>query len=311
VTVPSLADVAYAPPEPPQSAGHLLDLYVPDSDSAASWPLVIWSSGSGFRRDDGKHGAANIADFFTRAGYAVAGVSVRSSAQARFPAQVHDVKAAIRWLRANAAELRLDPGRLAIMGNSSGGWLASMAALTQDVDELEGQVGVLDVSSSVQVAVDLYGPTDFLQMDAHMLDGGTAFRKYLDLERNHADPQSPESLLLGAPIETVPELVERANPATYVRPGHPPLLIVHGRLDLYVPHHQSELLYSALEQRGGEATFVSVPGIGHEHPYVTDPCFAEGYVVRSTRTSLGEDMPPPTWETIERFIANALSRSTG
>ncbi len=305
----ALADVAYAPPEPRGSTGHLLDLYLPRSGAAAPWPLVIWTSGSGFMRDDGKHGAADIAPFFTQAGYAVAGVSVRSSAQACFPAQVHDVKAAIRWLRAHASEHRLDSARFAIMGNSSGGWGAAMAALTGGVEELEGDVGVQGISSSVQAAVDFYGPTDFLQMDAHMLDGGTAFRQYLGLERNHVDARSPESLLLGSPIETVPELVARANPATYVGSDNPPMLILHGQLDLYVPHHQSELLYSALEQRGGEAMFVSIPGVGHEHPYVSDPGRAEGYVVRSTREGSGEDMPPPTWETVERFIADALSRS--
>lgn len=304
-----LADIAYAPPEPEESAGHLLDLYLPSSNGGRLWPVVIWSSGSGFLRDDGKHGAAAIADSFTRAGYAVAGVSVRSSAQAIFPAQVHDVKAAIRWLRAHASEHRIDPGRFAIMGNSSGGWVAAMAALTAGVDGLEGEVGVKDLSSSVQAAVDFYGPTDFLQMDAHMVDGGAAFRQYLGLESNHVDPKSPESLLLGAPIETIPELVARANPATYAGSAHPPMLILHGQDDLFVPHHQSELLYSALEQRDNEATFVSIPGVAHEHPYVTDKSRAAGYTVRSTRGGFGTNMPPPTWETIEQFIADALSRS--
>jgi acetyl esterase/lipase len=258
-------------------------------------------------RDDGKHGASELAGFFTEAGYAVAGVSVRSSLQAVFPAQVHDVKAAIRWLRANASEYGLDPGRFAIMGNSSGGWLAAMAALTKGVDELEGTVGIAGPSSGVQVAVDLYGPTDFLQMDEHMIGGGVEWREYLGLEGGHVDPRSPESLLVGAPIETCPDLVARANPATYVRRGHPPLLIVHGQADPYVPHHQSELLYTAIERAGSEGTFVSIPDLGHALSFVTDPGAARGYVVRSTDDRYAT-MPPPTWETIERFIAAALAR---
>ena len=100
------------------------------------------------------------------AGYAVAGVSIRSSAQVVFPGQLHDIKAAIRWLRANAATYGLDASRIAIMGDSSGGWTTAMAALTGDAPELEGSVGVTGVRSDVRAAVAFYPPTDFLAMDA-------------------------------------------------------------------------------------------------------------------------------------------------
>jgi acetyl esterase/lipase len=259
-------------------------------------------------RDDGKLGAEEVAAFFTGAGYAVAGVSVRSSAQALFPAQVHDAKAAVRWLRRHARDYGLDPNRFAIMGDSSGGWLASMVALTEGVPELEGAAAD-GVSSRVQVAVDFFGPSDFLQMDAHMLGGCEAFRSFLGIEGCHDDPGSPESRLVGGQIETRRDACARANPITYVGPDAPPIMILHGRADPFVPHHQSELLYDALREHGNEAVFYSIPDVGHERPYVTEPERAAGYVAVATPASADAEHPEPTWEAIEGFIADVLSRS--
>jgi fermentation-respiration switch protein FrsA (DUF1100 family) len=101
----------------------------------------------------------------------------------------------------------------------------------------------------------------------------------------------------------------RANPITYVRPGAPPMMILHGQTDLFVPHHQSELLFDALHEHGNEAVFYSIPGVGHELPYTTDPARAAGYVVRSTLAGAIADHPAPSWVTIERFVADALFRS--
>jgi acetyl esterase/lipase len=303
-------NLAYAPPEPPGSLGHLLDLYLPQERNGAL-PLVVFSGGSGWLRDDGKERAADAAPFFTSAGYAVAGVSVRSSGQAGFPAQLHDGKAAVRWLRANADELGLDAERFAFMGDSSGGWLAVMVGLVEDDPELEGGVGVTGESSRVQAVVDFFGPTDFLQMDAHMPAGCVEFKAFLGIERCHDDPGSPESRLVGGPIEERRDECARANPVRYVRPGAPPLLIIHGQADPFVPHHQSELLFAALAEHGDEATFYSIPNLGHERPYVTDPARAAGQLVREThggRIRVLDDAPPPTWETIERFVATALER---
>jgi acetyl esterase/lipase len=247
-------------------------------------------------RDDGKEGAAAIAPFFVERGYAVAGVSVRSSAQATFPAQLEDIEAAVRWLRGNAAEHGLDPDRIATMGNSSGGWVSVMAAVAS--------------REPVQAVVDFYGPTDFLQMDAHMPGGCVEFQAFLGIDGCHDDPGSPESRLVGGPIEERRDECAAANPIAHVGPGAPPMLILHGQADQFVPHHQSELLFAALKEHGNEATFYSLPGVKHEHPYVNDASRAEGRVVRETRQ--GEehvvDAPPPTWETIERFVASALRR---
>ena len=286
-----LRDIAYAEPV---GAAHLLDVYLPE-DGDGSAPLVIWSGGSAWMRDDGKETAQPVAAHFCKSGYAVAGVSVRSTSQAIFPAQLEDAKSAVRWLRAHADDHGLDPHRFAFMGNSSGGWVAGMAALTAAAGEPD----------RVQAAVDFFGPTDFLQMDAHMVDGCAQFRALLGVQGCHDDPGSPESRLVGGPIEEHPQACARANPVSYVTAGAPPFLILHGQADPYVPHHQSELLYEALADAGAAATFYSIPGVGHEFPYVTDATHAAGYVARST-VGDGETLPPPTWATIEAFLAGAL-----
>lgn len=274
-----IRNIAYAPAEPAESLGHLLDLYLPSGD-ASPWPLIVWSSGSAWLSDDGKSGAAAIAEVFNPRGYAVAGVSVRSSTQAIFPAQVFDIKAAIRWLRAHHTDHRLDPDRFAGMGDSSGGWVASMAAVTGGVAELEGTLGTTGVSSRVQACVTFFGPTDFLQMNAQRPHGA---------DFDHDGTDSPEARLVGCAIQTCPAAVARANPLTYVDGDIPPMLLLHGQADPLVPHGQSEILYAALKSRGVDAQFISVPGAGHSMTDVMDPA-------RSG----------PTWDTVDAFLRRVL-----
>lgn len=259
-----LNDVAYAATG---RAGHLLDLYLPEI--AGARPLLVVTGGSAWKAENGKNYAAALAPFFNDRGYVVAGVSVRASSTAGFPAQVHDIKAAIRWLRAHAGDFGIDPERVAVLGDSSGGWTATMAAATGDAPELEGDLGNPEVPSSVQAAVDLYGPTDFLQMDAHMIDPA-GFNALAGTTDCHDDPRSPESLLVGHPVRQRPEAARAANPITYVGGVTPPVLIAHGRQDTQVPHHQSELLFAALRDAGGDAVFYSVPRLGHDKAITDD-----------------------------------------
>ena len=273
----------------------MLDLYLPESSVDAAAAVVVWSGGSAWLADNGKESAAELAPFFTDRGYAVAGVSVRSSAQGRFPAQLEDIDSALGWLRRHAAEHELDPERIVTMGDSSGGWVALMAALATD--------------HPVRAVVDFYGPTDFLQMDEHMPDGGAEFDARLGTDGGHAHRLSPESRLVGGPIGERPEVCVRANPITYVSRQAPPVLILHGQDDPLVPHHQSELLFDALVEHGATATFYSLAGVKHERGYVTDASLARERLVIETRTGetkLVVGAPPPTWETIERFVAGAL-----
>ena len=298
-----ITNIAYAPAQPAGSKGHLLDIYLP-STGIAPRPLLIWHTGSAWTSDDGKAGADAIADIFTPLGFAVAGVSVRSSAQAIFPAQVHDIKAAIRWLRANAATYQLDPNRFAIMGDSSGGWLTEMATLSGGVAALEGTVGTTGVSSAVQAGLAFYGPTDFLQMNAQNLPTGGL---------DHNSPASPESLLVGCPIQTCPAKVAQANPMTYVDSNDPPLMFLHGQADFLVPHGQSVLLYNRIKAQCGNATFVSVPGADHMMPQIMDPAQYGMQTVRTT-TGCAETVSTgtlnPTWPNFATFLRGGLKMGT-
>ena len=225
-----------------------LDLYVP-ADTGENLPLIIWVHGGAWRGGNKTHYRPIE---YLSAGYAGASINYRLSQHAVFPAQIEDVKAAIRWLRANAETYRLDPNRFAAWGSSAGGHLVAMLGTAGDVAEFE--VGEnLEVSSKVQAVVDYFGPTDFLQMDAHRLPDGLV----------HDAPDSPESKLVGGPIQEYKDRVAKANPITYVSKDDSPFLIIHGDQDKLVPFHQSMLLKDALEKAGVPVTFYKVEGGGH------------------------------------------------
>jgi acetyl esterase/lipase len=237
-------DLAYVTEGHPRQS---LDLYVPASDAPV--PLVVYIHGGAFRAGDK---ADRPPLEYVAEGYALAAINYRLSQHAVFPAQIEDCKAAVRWLRAHAATYGLDPERVAAGGASAGGHLAAMVGTTGH--ETAFDVGEhLDVSSRVGAVLDYFGPTDFLQMDAHRLPDGMI----------HDTADSPESRLVGGPIQEHPDRVAQANPITYVTADAPPFLIVHGDRDPLVPHHQSELLASALEKAGVPVTFYTVEGGGH------------------------------------------------
>jgi acetyl esterase/lipase len=297
---PTYADLDYAPAEPPSTNGHKLDLYIPAA-TAGSLPVVIWTGGSAWMADTGKRTAGSLAARLNPAGYAVAGVSIRSSSQIRFPGQLHDIKAAIRWLRANAAKYRLDPNRIGIMGDSSGGWTTAMAAVTGDAPELEGSVGTTGVSSRVQAAVAFYPPTNFLLMDAWAIQKCTG-------DRCHDSESSPESRLIGCPIQTCPDKVQLANPLRYITEADPPIMILHGNSDPLVPHNQGEQLYMALNKACKDAVFISLPKAPHGNwnGFLTDDAIREAATVRATSSAgctVSNPMPyTPTWKTVIDFL---------
>ena len=235
-------DVEYA--KSPQKA-LLLDLYLPKSEKPT--PLVVWVHGGAWR---GGSKANPPALPLLRDGYAVASISYRLSQDAVFPAQIHDCKAAIRYLRANAKRHNIDAERIGVWGSSAGGHLVALLGAAGDVKELEGDLGEHDdVSSRVRCVVDFFGPTDFLKMGKNAQD--------------HDAPDSPESRLIGGPIQQNPEKVARANPITYVTPDDPPFLILHGDQDNLVPLNQSELLRDALRKANVPVTFKVMEGMGH------------------------------------------------
>jgi acetyl esterase/lipase len=195
-------------------------------------------------------------------------IDYRLSRRAIFPAQIEDVKSAIRWVRSVAATYDIDAARIGLWGGSSGGHLAALAGLTGDERFTPADTAHREHSSAVQAVVDGYGPTDFLQMDAHRPPAGRPSDDPESLllprpEMRSADADSYESRLLGAPIGTCPDRVRDASPLTYAGAGAPPFLIVHGLSDTTVAPHQSEILFDALARHGNDVTLALIDGLGH------------------------------------------------
>lgn len=227
-----------------------LDLYVPKS--GGDYPLIIWIHGGGWAAGD-KEGCPPLHSGFIDRGFAVASINYRLSGDAIFPAQIQDCKAAIRWLRAHAKQYRINSDQFGAWGSSAGGHLVALLGTSADVEGFD--VGAhLDQSSRIQAVGDYYGPTDFVQMDAHAVEGARIV---------HDSERSPESRLIGGPIQENYEKVQRANPITYISEDDAPFLIVHGDQDPLVAHHQSELLFKALKKQKIPVHFITVKGGQH------------------------------------------------
>lgn len=229
----------------------LLDLYLPAA-SATELPVIVWVHGGGWASGD--KGNGGHAARLTERGYAVASINYRLSWEDRFPAQIEDCKAAIRWLRANAPRYNLDSDRVGVWGSSAGGHLAALLGTSSGVQELEGNLGNQDQSSRVQAVIDWYGPADLLKMQAESLQCSVV---------DHNSPLSPETLLLGCPMPLCPDRARRASPVTYATADDPPFLIMHGTNDCLVPPLQSRDLQEALNRVGVETTLKFIEGAGH------------------------------------------------
>jgi len=290
----------------------LADLYLPKG-TQQSPPVVIWLHGGGWRLGDRRLGP-DLTRYFAEMGYAMVSIEYRLSTEATFPAQIEDVKTAIRWVRSVAAQYGMDSSRIALWGSSAGGHLAALAA-TSGLGVFEGPGSDFSAySSAVQAVVNGYGATDFLQIDAHRVpveDSPIPEVTLTAAPKSSANADSFESQFLGAPIQTVPELVARANPITYISGKEPPFLILHGTNDAAIPAHQSELLFEALAQKGSEATLYLVEGLGHG--FLNHNDFGErtqGNVVvrRTSRKKVTSETQagPLTFETIEAFLRQQL-----
>ena len=250
-------DIPYASLSPSQN----LDIYLPDEGNG-TFPVIVYLHGGAFSIGDKRDiYVLNILKSIKR-GYALVSVNYRLSGEAIFPAGIQDVKAAIRWVRANSEQYQFDGNRIAVWGCSSGANYAAMICLTDRVAEFEDlSLGNPEYPCNVQAAVDWFGPTDFLRMDEQLKENGfdTA---------NHGEPASPESRYLGAKISDVPLKVELANPMTYVHEHMPPLLIQHGRLDDLVPVQQSMIFVDKLEKyvSPDRFEFDIIEGAGHADP---------------------------------------------
>jgi acetyl esterase/lipase len=225
-----------------------LHLVKPKSPAQEPMPVVVYIHGGAWRSGNRDGGVRPLSRLAAR-GYFGASIEYRLSSEAKFPAQIEDCKAAIRFLRSRAKEYGIDPDRIGVWGPSAGGHLVALLGTSGDVKELEGKGGSAEFSSRVQAVVDWFGPTDFLKMGKNKID--------------HDAANSPESLLVGGPIQENKEKVAAANPITYVSKDDPPFLVIHGDKDDLVPLSQSELFHAALEKAGVPSKLHVVPGAGH------------------------------------------------
>jgi acetyl esterase/lipase len=237
-------DLPYADQSPAQK----LDLYLPP-EGDGPFPIILHIHGGGFAIGDKRD--IHLLSFLSgiERGYAVASVNYRLSGEAIFPAGLQDVKAAVRWLRANAVQYHLDGNRIAACGGSAGGYYAVMLGLTAGLSDLDDlSLGQRDYPGEVQAVVDWFGPIDFLAMDEQLSASGTG-------PANHSEAASPESRFMGAKITDIPAKVRRASPLNYVHAGMPPILIQHGRIDSMVPVQQSMSLAQKLQETVGPDRF--------------------------------------------------------
>ncbi|MCX6138716.1 MAG: alpha/beta hydrolase [Ignavibacteriales bacterium] len=241
------------------SKAQKLDMYVPEGNGP--FPVVIWIHGGGWERWDKGLEPTDPQMSLLAHGYALVSVNYRLIGEAIFPAQIHDVKAALRWIRVHASEYRLDSARIGAWGASAGAHLAALLGTTNGVDDMQDpSLGNPFVSTKVQAVVDWYGPIDFMTMDQQLKENG--FPRVP--EKGHNSPTSCESRLVGGTITEHPERVLRVNPAFYITPDDPPFLFEHGTLDKSVPHQQSQMMFDSLKRViGKEKVQIRFFAVGH------------------------------------------------
>lgn len=264
---------------------HKLDIYLPKTVKP-KYPVVISIYGSAWFSNNLK-GLDGIGNALLGAGFAVVTPNHRSSRDAKYPAQIQDIKAVIRFVRAHADSFQLDTSFIGITGFSSGGHLASLAGTSGSIKQytvgattfdIEGNLGSNNsYSSSVHAVVDWSGPIDISVMNSCTSSKG---------------PDSPEAILIGGPIDDNKDKCALANPITYIDAHDPPFLIIHGDADPLIPHCQSRLLFNALQNAGVSSQMVLVPGGGHGTGLFIDQYFkmmTDFFLSESGTTSVDAD----------------------
>ena len=245
------ANLAYAGTANPRQT---LDLYLPrERPAGARWPVIVYFHGGGWVGGSKAAGKATLRPWVTEGGYAGAAVNYRLAGEAQWPAQLHDAKAALRWLRANADRLGLDAGRIAVVGTSAGGTLATLLGTSGGDPALEGTVGEhLGVDTRVTCVLNRFGRLNFLADPAA-----------------RSAPAQAEALagrlrqLFGGPLEERTAVARAASPLTHLSADDPPILTVHGTADAVVPIAQAEEFEAAARQVGARHELVRVEGAGH------------------------------------------------
>lgn len=246
ITTKKIANLTYATPE--GSKPLLIDLYLPEP-SGKPVPVVLWVHGGGWMMGDKEWCPAA---YLVPKGYAAASISYRFTQVAPFPAQLHDCKAAVRWLREHAKEYNLDADHIGVWGASAGGHLVALLGLTNGDKEVEGEAGGeagSSPSSAVQCVVDWFGPMDlrYVAKPGVTDDGANGM----------------VTALVGGTGDLVAANATLASPITHVSKDDVPFLIMHGDKDTLVELRHSEMLDKALHDVGVESTLVVLPGAGH------------------------------------------------
>jgi acetyl esterase/lipase len=291
---------------------HRLDIYLPQVEKPTS-PAVIEIYGSAWLSDNSKGtDLPTLGKALLDAGFAVVMPNHRSSMDAKFPAQIQDIKAVVRFIRANAEKFQIDTSFIGITGYSSGGHLAALTGTSglvkqytvgSTTEDIEGNVGQdRTYSSSVNAVVDWFGPTDFLVMDSC----GSSLV--------HNAPNSPEPSLIGGPLQDNKDKCALANPITYVDANDPPFLILHGEADPLVPRCESELLFDALQKANVPSQFVLVPNGQHGPGLFVDKYFkmmTDFFSMESAISTVNTDeRNAPVKVSVSRNYPNPFNPST-
>jgi acetyl esterase/lipase len=258
----NLTDVPYASTSPAEK----MDIYIPNS--TGPYPVIIWVHGGGYNSGDKENNDSNSPKQGLARGYVVVSINYRLSNEAKFPAQIYDVKSAIRFIRANSKELNINPDKIAIWGRSAGGGLAALAGTSGDVKELQDDsLGNGNISNRVQAVVDLKGPINFSTMLMQLQQQNNSENKTYDYEQSEVMLRQ----LMGEDVSLIPSQVARANPETYITPDDPPFFIEHGTADTMIPYMQSKDFAIKLQNVIGmdNVTLELFPGLGHNDPYFT------------------------------------------
>lgn len=257
VAVETQQGVAYAA----SSATQTLDLYLPATDGSTTVPVVVLIHGGAFAMGDSGM-ETQYAQQLVAQGFAVASVNYRLSGEAPYPAGAQDVKAAVRWLRAHAAEYGFDTAKFGAWGQSAGGWMANMLGATGDQKTIfdDASLGNADQSSAVQAVVSWFGPTNFGTMDAQAKEVTACGSR----SQVHGSADSPESRWLGGAVDTSPQTAS-TNISSYLAGAKalPAWYLAHGDSDCNVPDGQSAELDAALKKAGATQTYVLLEGAGH------------------------------------------------
>ncbi|NSZ60105.1 alpha/beta hydrolase (plasmid) [Agrobacterium tumefaciens] len=252
-------DMAYAS----TSEFQKLDLYLPEGEAPiGGWPLLVFVHGGAWMMCDKRDIQLNPPLRLLKEEIAVASINYRLSSEAKFPAQIHDVKTALRCLKARAREFGIAKDRVAIWGASAGAHLAALAGTSAGVSLLEDlSTGWAEEDARVRAVVSWFGPTNFLKMDLHLSQTRAG-------DPDHNDAQSPESKLLGIPITEARAMVHAANPETWITPDCPPFLFQHAPNDPIVPVQQSILFADLISRTAGpdRAILHLVENAGHAGP---------------------------------------------